>query len=211
VALTNAYGTLQQLRAAAGITDANNTDHDPALEIAGNSAARMIDSHCGRRFWQDSVVQTVEFDADEHRCLELPGQFEISTTTGLIVKVDSGDDGTYETTLTLNSDFVLRRPYGKPTTWPYTQIRLTPNSQVSFPLDTAFPAVQITAKFGWPGGTVPADVLEAWIVQAVQLYKSDAAPFGGVSVGLDGGVLRLGARLHPIAEGLLETYRRVSV
>ena len=32
---------------------------------------------------------------------------DISVTTGLIVKLDDNDDGTYEKTLTLNTDFFL--------------------------------------------------------------------------------------------------------
>jgi hypothetical protein len=90
MALTNAYGTMQQLRAAAGITDANNTDHDSALEIAGNAAARMIDDHCGRRFWQDGTVQVRTYCPDEACEVDVD---DISTTTGLIVKVDDDDDG----------------------------------------------------------------------------------------------------------------------
>jgi hypothetical protein len=200
MALTNAYGTMQQLRAAAGITDANNTDHDSALEIAGNAAARMIDDHCGRRFWQDGTVQVRTYCPDEACEVDVD---DISTTTGLIVKVDDDDDGTFETTWTINTAFIVAPVNAAADTpvKPYEQLRAV--GGYYFPRSAyGRPTVQVTAKFGWPA--VPPQVLDAWLLQSVQLYKSDAAPFGGVSVGLDGGVLRLGARLHPIAEGLLE-------
>lgn len=208
MALTNAYGTAAQLRSAAGIKDATNTDHDLALEIAGNAAARQIDAHCGRPhgFWQDPTVQVRTYVVED-RC-ELSVVDDISTATGLIVKIDEDDDGTFETTLTVDTEFVLG-PYnaiadGRAYEW----IRTV--SGVTFPVSSyGRPTVQITAKFGW--AAIPTPVVDAWLIQAVQLFKSDAAPFGGVSLGLDGGVLRLGARLHPIAAGLLEDFSRARV
>ena len=64
--------------------------------------------------------------------------------------------------------------------------------------------VQITAKFGWPA--IPDDVEKACLVQAAQLFKASDAVFGGVAIGMDGGVLRVRSSLNPMAEGLLEGY-----
>jgi hypothetical protein len=206
--MTNVYGTLARLRKAAGITDANNTAHDDELELAGDSAARMIDKHCGRPhgFWQDSTVQTRTYRADDP--YELFIRDDISTATGLIVNIDEDDDGTYETTLTITTEYVLEPFNAIADGRAYETIRLVDGS-VWPCLASGRAGVQVTAKFGW--AAVPDDVEKAWLIQAVQLYKSDAAVFGGVQVGLDGGVLRLGPRLHPIAEGLLEGFSKPRV
>lgn len=196
--MTNVYGTITDLRIAAGLTSGNQ-EFDTKLEAAGDSAARMIDAHCGRPhgFWQDSTVVARSYVVDDRCHLDVD---DISTTTGLIVKVDDNDDGTFETTWTIDTHFVVGPFNAAADSRPYEWI--TPVSGNAFPFSSyGRPSVQVTAKFGW--ASVPTDVKKAWLIQAVQLYKSDDAPFGGVALGIDGGVLRLGARLHPIAEGLL--------
>ena len=82
----------------------SGTAQDDNIDNAIDSASRLIDKICGRRFNQDSVVNVKTFTPNNSLYLETP---DISTTTGLIVKLDDDDDGTYEKTLTINTDFIV--------------------------------------------------------------------------------------------------------
>ena len=199
MAIVNGYATLAQIKADIGIT--GSTD-DTRLELAVAAASRQIDGHCGRRFWQDGSVVTREFYADNAFEVYVD---DISTTTGLIVKIDDADSGAFGTTLTITTQFVLLPPNApdRVPVWPYTAVRVVDGT--SLPRSSSGrPGVQITAKFGWPA--VPDDVTRACLVQAIQLFKAGDAVFGGIQVGLDGFVLRVRSSLNPIAEALLEPY-----
>src|SRR4051794_12515523 len=127
VTITNGYCTLAQLKLEKGISD---TVDDDVLSTAINASSRQIDGLCGQRFWQDATVQTRTYRAtsrDYLDLLEADDAAGISTTTGLVVKLDTDDSGTYETTLTSGTDFYLE-PLNAATrtpVWPYTAIRLS--------------------------------------------------------------------------------------
>jgi hypothetical protein len=202
VTLTNAYTTLASVTAELGITNASS---DARIEAAINSASRQIDDYTGRRFWQDSTVQIREFYADDYRELVSDaGQvLDISTTTGLIVKIDTNDDGTFGTTLTVGTHFVLLPTNAVDDSEPYTGIRMV-DSVYNFPRYTSGrPGVQITAKFGW--AAVPDPVAQACLVQSVLLFKATDAAMGGLSFG-DGSFMRVRGGLNPIAASLVERY-----
>lgn len=205
MALTNPYASLAQLRTALQIKDSR---FDDRLEIAINSASRRIDDYCGHRFWQDGSVVAREFYATDHFLVEVPEG--ISTATGLVVKIDDTDDGTFATTLTITTHFVLlpRNAALEVPAEPYRQIKLVDSALGSFPTSTSGrPGVQVTAKFGYPA--VPDTVLQAAIIQSTLLFKSPDAAFGGVALGIDGAVIRLRSGLHPQAADLLDNLQRV--
>jgi hypothetical protein len=134
---------------------------------------------------------------------------DISTTTGLIVKIDGDDDGTYETTLTISTNFILlpTNAADEVPVQPFTCVRIVDGVN-TFPMwGSGRPSCQITAKFGWPA--VPDDVAKACLIQATQLFKASDAVFGGLN--FDAGILRVRDTLNPMASGLLEGYvvRRV--
>jgi hypothetical protein len=202
VTLTNAYTTLASVTAELGITNANS---DARIEAAINSASRQIDDYTGRRFWQDSTVQTREFYADDYReIVSDAGQvLDISTATGLIVKLDTNDDGTFGTTLTVGTHFVLLPTNAADDSDPYTGIRMV-DSVYNFPRYTSGrPGVQVTAKFGW--AAVPDPVQQACLIQSVLLFKATDAAMGGLSFG-DGAFMRVRGGLNPIAASLVERY-----
>lgn len=206
MALTNAYATVEQLAADLGA----DTLRDIAkMELAINAASRQIDNHTGwtHGFWQDPSVVVQTYYADDWRVLIV--EEGISTTTGLIVKTDTDNDGAFETTLTLNSNFLLF-PLNAASEWPvqpYTEIHLVDLTGFYFPIwYNGRPGIQVTAKFGWPA--VPDDVTKACLIQAAQLFKSTDAVFGGVQLGLDGSVLRMRSGLNPMAAALLAGYQR---
>lgn len=207
MAIVNGYATLPQLRSELGITDVTQTGDDSKLELAVEAASRQIDGYCDRRFWQDAAVKVREFYAESPTCCPVD---DISTTTGLIVKIDEDGDGTFETTLTIATDFILLPANAEDDTpaRPYDEIRLVEN--YSFPrLSNGRPGVQVTAKFGF--AAVPDDVEKACIVQAISLYKSKDAAFGGVALGDFGATMFLRAALHPVAKSLVDHWARASV
>jgi hypothetical protein len=207
--LATTYCNTEQVAAQLGISD---TDDDLLIDGAISAASRQIDAFCGRRFYQDSAVATREFYAASNMCLDLldqPGESpatEISTTTGLIVKTDTGDDGTFATTLTINTDFILLPRNADDDSRPWNEIHL---------LTTYFPSTsygrahcQITAKFGW--ATIPDEVEKACIIQATQLYKSKDAVFGVAGVN-EFGPMRVGGGMDKIAAALLKQHQIVPV
>lgn len=198
--MADTYCTPEQVAAQVGITDAND---DLLLAGACDAASRQVDAWCGRRFWQDTAVTTREF----YPCgsvvdlLEQPTgapQVEISTATGLIVKTDTGDNGGYATTLTIDTDFLLQPRNAIADGRAFDRVSL---------LNSVFPSssyrratVQITAKFGW--ATVPEEVVRATIIQATQLYKAKDAVFGAAALG-EQGSMYVRAALNPMARALL--------
>lgn len=203
MALDNCYGTMTELQAALNITN-----DEFRLEIAGNAAARQIDAHTGwtrHGFWLDSTVVTKTFHADDNLCLYIPEG--IGDTTGLVVKTDTVDNGTYATTLTINSNFVLE-PSNAALEYParpYTEVRIVDYVGSFFPAwQSGRPGIQVTAKFGWPA--VPVDVKHAWLDQSIYLYNSKDAPFGAIQFGEGSLPTYLGSGLNKTAIGLLERY-----
>lgn len=213
MAITRGYATLAQLRSEIGNYESSDTADDSKLELAVEAASRQIDAYCGQRFWQDDSVAIREFYADSKRCcyVDTDKAAGISTTTGLIVKIDDDGDGTFETTLTIATDFILlpRNAEDEDTPdRPYTEVWLADNYY--FPLlSNGRPGVQVTAKFGW--AAVPDDVEKACLIQAEMLFKVKDAPFGVASFGMEGNALRVRSKLHPLAEGLLADYRKPAV
>jgi hypothetical protein len=179
------------------------------VDAAVAAACRRIDKRTGRRFWQDTSVVTREFYADDSCELmsRVDQVLDISTTTGLIVKIDTADAGTFSTTLTIGTDFILLPPNAGDDSEPYTGIRLV--GAYSFPQSSSGrPGVQITAKFGF--AAVPDDIATAALNQAVYLYKGPDAAMGGLSFG-EGSFMRMRGGLNPIAEDLVKHYAFPSV
>ena len=163
------------MRAEIGSYAVSDTDDDAKIERSVEAASRQIDGWCGRRFWQDASVATREFFADDARCCYVD---DISTTTGLVVKIDDDADGTFETTVTISTDFILLPLTAEDEydpDWPYSEIRLVDN--YSFPRPSnGRPGVQVVAKFGW--AAVPNDIEKACIIQSEMLFKAKDAPLG---------------------------------
>lgn len=197
--MANAYVTVPELQNALPVSDPGDV---VLLGTAIDGASRSVDAYCGQRFWTDSAVKIRDYWATGGLLTVDP----ISTATGLIVKTDTAGDGTYATTLTISTDFILL-PSNAPDNYPaapYTQIWL-PNGM--FPSYPRRPNVQVTATFGWPA--VPEDVKAAAMLLARDLFKElKDAPFGVAGVA-EFGVLRI--RQNPTARMLLGRYRRALV
>lgn len=138
-------------------------------------ASRRVDEICGRNFTTTAGSASARVFAAEsaYRCRV----DDFATTTDLVVKVDFGDDGTYETTWTANTDYVLtpENQLSGGLTFPYTAIR---SVNGIFPCGYRFRSpVQVTARWGF-GSTVPDAVIAATTLLAVRYYSRPDAPFG---------------------------------
>lgn len=203
--MTNPYCTLAALKLELGVPLATRTE-DAQLLAAIVAASRQIDGYCGRRFWQDRLVVTRLYHASSPTVCETD---DISTATGLVVKIDLQGYGVYDITLAITTDFMLypQNAALEVPARPFEEIHIVPFAQYYF-ARTMRPGVQVTAKFGWPA--VPDDVTKAALLQAGQLYKAKDAIFGVAAFG-DFGPMRVKARLNPIAEGLLGEYRKDAI
>lgn len=201
--ITNGYVTLAEALAEIGGT--NNTSSDARLEQAVEAASRQIDDYTGRKFWQDPTVTTRTYYPDDaYELHSAPGAvLDISTTTGLVVKIDEGDDGTFNTTLTINTDFIVQPTNASADGMPFTSLRIVGGSYSLPRWGSGRPGVSVTAKFGF--ASVPEPVKQACLVQAVLLYKATDAAMGGLSFG-DGAFMRVRGGLNPIAQSLVDRY-----
>lgn len=212
---TNGYVTLSTLRTHLGYRE-TETDRDVELVAAIDAASRQLDGYCGWRFWQDATVQAREFYPSEPVACDFcdptsPPADGISTTTGLVVKVDYDGDGVFETTLTSGTDFLLmpRNAATRTPVWPYTSMTLITSSTNYFPRPTYDrPSVQITAKWGWPA--IPDDIAMACKIQAAELSEAKNAVFGAIALN-DTTARSIAATLHPLAAALAAPYRIPSV
>ena len=202
------YVSTADLKNYIGIT---GSGQDTNISNAVQSASRQIDRICQRRFWQDSTVQVRTFTPISNIFLEVP---DISTTTGLIVKTDSTDNGTYDTTLTINTDFIVTPTNprllgtGSGEHEPFTQIRiLNTRSSERFDPDI-INNVQITAKFGF--AIIPEDVKQATLIQALRLFKRKDTPFN-VFGNEQTGTVELFNKFDPDAMSLLKNFRRLDL
>jgi len=206
MAIVNGLATLTEFKSVLGIAAADTTD-DAELEDCVETASRDVEAYCGkgRKFWQDSTVVDRKYFPSNTACLYVD---DISTTTGLVVKVDLDDDGTFETTLTIDTDFAVR-PVNAAADYPvrpWTRIVLLGGALSGWQcLSSGRPFVQVTAKFGW--SAVPEAVKRATLLQAKTLFKADDTTFGTFQLGIDGQARNV-PRMDPVAAARLEPFVR---
>lgn len=212
MSITNGYGSLAQLKTQKGINDSID---DSILELALGAGSRQIDGVTGWRFWQDGTAVARTFFPtcrDElFVCDDDADGAGISTTTGLIVKLDTDDDGTFETTLTINTDFLLRptNAAARVPVWPYTTVELTGLNYWFSRSTYRRPTIQITAKWGWPA--IPDDITQACLLQAQMLASGKDAAFGVAALAsIDGAGIRA-LPWNPLARALVAPYSRPAV
>lgn len=188
------YATVAELKTHVGITDTND---DAALERSLEAASRTIDEFCGRRFYADTAATARTYRATAPYSLKVD---DISTLTGLVVKTDTGDNGTYDTTLTITTDFIVEPHNAIAQNEPVRVIR---HVNGTFPTAGYRARVEVTAKWGWP--RVPAEVRKACLIEAARLFRRKDTPEGVAGVS-DFGVVRISRFMDPDAERLLKPF-----
>lgn len=193
------YASLSELRSWLGVQD---TADDDGLALALDVATRKVDDHCGRTFATATVAAARTLRANDPVVLRLDPGWDIQSTSGLVVKTDDNDDGTFETTWTPGVDFELDSGvgYDGASGWPYG--RLVAVGDRWWPTATRRRAVQITALWGW--AAVPDPVKQATLILAAEAWKVKDAPFG-VAAFADFGPMRV--RDNPMVASLLARYR----
>lgn len=194
MAITNGYATLAEVKAVLRLTD--GTD-DALLEQTIEGASRRIDGYCNRFFYQTPST-----------AIRLYARFSYRLTvqdlsSGVItLQTDDDGDGTYETTWTLNTDYILEPTNASLTSQPYTLIRATGGK--SFPLfsEPELPGVEVTAVWGWPA--VPDDIREACVLLSIRGFARYNSALGVVGFG----DMALQVRsVDPDVRDLLQPYR----
>lgn len=181
-----------------------SSDKADLIADAIASASRAVDSYCGRHFY--TVDTSYYFCADDLWYLRLDST-DIATATGLELRTDDSNAGTYGTLWTITTDFVLEPINATSnglTGMPYTRIRAVGSK--TFPLlylPTQRDTVKITGTFGFV--EVPVPVKQATKVLAAQFYKLSDAPLGVAGFG-DMGIVRV--RDIPQVASLLSPYRK---
>ncbi len=199
MAITNGYCTLAELKSALRITD--STD-DTLLESAIESASRRIDGYTGRFFYQTASTAVPMYPYDEY-LLVFPN--DVATTT-ITIKIDSQANGTYATTLTQGTDYVLQ-PRNVPIySRPYESARMVGGA--TFPLFTlpSFETVQVTTVWGW--ASIPDDVNQACILLAMRQFARLNAALG--VVGFADMAITVRA-VDPDVRDLLSPYRKFGI
>ena len=172
MAIVNGYCTLAEVKSALRLTD--NVD-DSLLEKAIESASRRIDGYCGRWFYKTSATAVTVYPQNIY-FLQFPN--DVSSTTGLIVKTDTAGDGTYATTLTLGTDFIIEPTNATLRGYPYQNIQMVGGQTFPLYVTPSFPTVQVTAQWGW--NAIPSDVSQACVLLAMRQFARLNAALGVV-------------------------------
>ena len=189
------YATLEELKVYANAT---KTTYDDLLSDALDAASRGVELVTRRQFNAADAVSARVYHPTSSRLVEVD---DFHTTTGLIVKIDSGDDGTYETTWA-TTDYELRPlngVVGGQPGWPYSQVWSVGTQW--FPQCAQRATVEVTANWGW--SAVPLPVKQATLMLAEEFYKMKDAPFG-IAGNDNYGVVRI--RENPLAMRKLAPY-----
>lgn len=199
------YVTLQELKSFLRITDVND---EPELSIAIAAASRAIDQATGRHFGQAETADARYYNACRPNWNNgFGGRYvletaDISTVTSLTVKTDLDDNATFETTLTINTDFRLWPWNASSEARPWERIVLT--SGQSFP--TQLRGIEVTAKWGWTA--VPPAIKQATLLQASRFFSRRNSPYGIAGSPDLGNELRLLARVDPDVMVVVAPYKR---
>jgi len=193
VAITNGYATLAEVKSALKIIDSLD---DSLLEMAVESASRLIDNYAGRYFYNGGTA-TRDFAADDSWVTvidDLQSVTSISTTNQI-----GSDYTTWDTT-----DYQLEPVNGVTDglTQPYTRIRAV--NRYVFPFYNGQALVRVVGTWGW--ASVPITIKQACIIQASRIFKRLDSPLGVAGFG-DMGVVRVGTRLDPDVQHLVDPYR----
>lgn len=197
MALGDSYATLDELKARLGGLE--DTDDDVRLTASLTAASRGIDHFCQRQFNKTTTASARLF-YPVSRCRAEVDDFH--TTTDLVIKTDESNTGTYATTWTA-TDFQLEPLNGivdGEAGWPYSTVRAVGSRD--FPRCARRAPLQVTAQWGW--AAVPANIKEATLVLAEDIFKLADTPFGAGGFGEFG---RIRARENPHVVMLAGAYR----
>ena len=195
MAIVNGYCSLADVKASARITD--NVD-DALLELAVESASRLVDSYTQRYFYNAGTATRIFVPLDNY-VTEIDDLVSLS-----VLETSDGDD--YGTTWAAK-DYQLEPLNGNVdglTNHPATRIRAV--DDFLFNVLDLEATVRVTGVWGW--SAVPTAVKQATVIQAARIFKRNDSPTGIVGFG-DMGAIRVGVQLDPDVKHLIDVYRKV--
>jgi hypothetical protein len=200
VAIANGYASLSQIKAALRIGAGDATD-DALLEMAVESASRLIDAYCGRNFLLGGTA-TRYYNTDDPYVVQIDDARSISA-----VRTSSSENGVFDISfnMTPRTGDIQAEPindYVGGLVWPFTRLRAI--GDYVFPVDKEN-TVEVTAVFGFPN--IPVTVTQATILQSSRIFARLQSPLGVAGFG-DMGIMRVGRSLDPDVSQLIEGYRR---
>ena len=201
--MTITNGLVTQLEAKRWLNLADASLDDLIVDDLVNTASRAVEGYCGRQFTADTNATARTYLARDYYCVQVDDIWDAAT---VVLKTDSGQDGTFETTLTVSTQFVLEPVNGVVegiSGWPYTRVRLV-GGQMFPGAYYGRPQVQVTAKWGWTA--VPAPVKQATLQVCSELWRRKDAPFG-VLGGQEFGTIYLSPDSMRSVSALLRPYR----
>lgn len=196
MALTNAYCSLNELKAATRISD--NVD-DSLLEMAIESASRAIDSYTNRNFYSSGTATRYYSPQNSYIC-ETDDIISLSSLTTL-----DADDNYTVTWAAKDYQLEPLNGFVDGFSVPYTRIRAIDD----YVFDTlgGQATVKVVGVFGY-SATTPMSIKQATIIQASRIYKRLDSPLGVAGFG-DLGVVRVGSKLDPDVAQLVDSFRRI--
>jgi hypothetical protein len=195
VSITNGYCTLAEMKAALRIP-ASDTVDDMLLEMAVESASRMIDSECDRNFFATNATR--DFVPSDRVTVDTDDLTAITS-----VKLDDAGDRTFLITLQ-TSDYqtepLNQRVSGN--AFPIYRLRMV--GDYLLPIWSKQATVRIEGTYGFT--PVPTAVKQATILQSGRLFKR-ADSFLGFAGFSDMGVARVG-RVDPDVAMLIRPFKK---
>jgi hypothetical protein len=194
MAITNGYCTLNQIKAAIGIADGID---DSLLEMAVESASRQIDSYTERYFYNAGTATKIFSPVDNWVCAT---EDFVSLT-----EVQTSEDGESWDTTWSTEDWQAEPLNGRAggIQSAYTQIRAV--DSYLFPYREGEATVRLTGTWGW--SAVPIAITQATVILGSRIFKRLDSPLGIISGEL--GSMRVGFRLDPDVQHLIEPYRKI--
>ena len=196
MAITNGYCTLAQIKAATRITDAID---DALLEMAVESASRLIDAECDRNFYSGGTA-TRDF---------IPNNSYVVDTDDLtsIVSVKLDDAGNLDFPVTLavtdyQTEPVNQRVSGN--AFPITRLRMIGDHLL--PVWGRQATVRIHGVYGFT--PTPIQVTQACVIQAGRIFKRNDSFLGVAGFG-DMGAIRVG-KVDPDVAMLIRPFKKIS-
>ena len=194
MAIANGYASLSQIKAAARITDAVD---DSLLEMAVESASRMIDAECDRNFYSSGTA-TRDFTPNDLYTVDTD-----DLTSIVSVKLDDTGDLTFPITIAV-TDYQTEPLNQRVSGNPYPIYRLRMIGDYLLPIWGNQATVRIQGVYGFT--PLPIQVTQACIIQASRIFKRLDSPLGVAGFG-DMGAIRVG-KVDPDVAMLIRPFKK---
>lgn len=197
--ITNGYATLTEVKAALRIPSNDSID-DALLNMAIESASRLIDGHTSRRFYTTGTAIKYFAATDELVC----NVDDLANGT-VVIETSTKADGVFD--VTWDADDYQLEPLNQELDgipWAFTRIRAI--KDYLFPILGQEALVKVTGVFGFP--YLPIAVKQGCIIQASRIFKRLDSPLGVAGFG-DMGPMRVSRDIDPDVAQLLMPYRRM--